>query len=215
MTTQSVFDDLRRAEKTNTRIEMRLAAQLAFSQGLPDAYAEGHPETVALVRALGDAAWETKQDIRGILGRADTQTLDEHLGATPGDRAPIMDVLDFALDEITGTAGKRPVQIDVISPELYGNGTPVGDQLSGELWKHFFGFALHEARRADFGLGYQNVRGWWDASDVKPHPLLAPHELEAEAGLNFTPKDLGLWAKVKLVVRLGYRYVRAVVSRKG
>lgn len=212
MTTQSIFDDLRHAEKMNTRIEARLAAQLDIEQLLPGpSGATGDDRTVALVRAIGEAAWSRKQEVRGILGRPAPGTLDEYLAARPGPPPTIHDVLDFALDEITGTADKRIVTIEVVSPELYGDGRPVADQLAGEKLGHFFGFALKEARMSDFGLGYRNLRAWWDGYRTDPHPPLPGHPLEqAEDEGAASLDDLG-WRKWWLGLRVGLRYLRELL----
>src|SRR5207249_3860108 len=101
-----------------------------------------------------------------VEGGTDRRNLDRLTtavaGRSPGPLAD-RDLLDFVLDEATGTAGRDIARIEVVSPELDHTGRPASELLAGDPLGHFFGLASVEARRSDFGLGYRNFRAWWQA----------------------------------------------------
>lgn len=142
---QSLFDDLRRIEKENSRIEWadRLARELS-----------AHLDE--------DAAHELRGLIEDIAG--DPAGRDDEDGST--DRAAEADLSDLllrALCEIAGLAGKERVAIDVISPLVLSDDEEegeVGSLLAGEFMGDFGGFLDRELRASDFALGYQSTLTW-------------------------------------------------------
>jgi hypothetical protein len=141
---QSLFDDLRRIEKENARIEWteRLARQLA-----------AHLDE--------DAMHELRDLIEDIAG--DPAVRDGRDGSTDraGEADP-SDLLSRALCEIAGLAGKERVSIDVISPLVLSDEEEggVGSLLAGEFMGDFGGFLDRELRASDFALGYQSTLTW-------------------------------------------------------
>jgi predicted acylesterase/phospholipase RssA len=206
-TTQSVYDDLRQAEKMNTRIAARRELQRRLEQLLPSPQEPDNPMS-PVIRALGEAAWERKQQVRRAIDKEPSDSLAEEL-ASRGHRPDTdQDILDYVLDESTGTAGKEVVQIEVVSPELESGERPVGDLLAGELLGHFFGFTVKKARQSDFGLGYRNFRAWWTSVEPAGRATVPPHPLErAEPAGTMSVRDLG-WRRWWFAIRLGLRYVR-------
>jgi len=220
---QSLLDDLRRMEKTNSRIVARWQVQTALSTLLGDVPAE---QASAMVRSMSANAVRRKVVVRGITGRALDERLQRLVDAVEGagtlDGGTMMELLDFTLDEATGTGFKEVFDVEVVSPELDPSGRSPHDLLAGEKMAHFFGFALVAARESDFGLGYTHFRLWWERFASQPPPGwpalpalgIPPHPLEAKAtGGELGLASLGLWRKLWLGLRLGIRYVREMVRR--
>jgi hypothetical protein len=123
---QSLFDDLRRIEKDNSRIE--------WAQRLADLLADGlgPGEADQLGRFL-DRVESERRRMRADEPARDRDQVDEL------DPAKL---LHRALCEIGGLVGKEPIAIDVISPELLEgeSGEDVGSLLAGEFMGDFGGF---------------------------------------------------------------------------
>jgi len=140
---QALFDDMRRIEEENARIEWaeRLAERLAPK--LDDEAAE------ALRELIAEVASESPE------GRSDEG------GDADGDTATL---LSRALREIGGLAGKQRVAIDVISPLVLADSSDedVGALLAGEFMGDFGGFLSRDLRASDFALGYQSTLAWLD-----------------------------------------------------
>jgi len=148
---QSLFDDMRRIEKDNSRIEWakRLAARLA--EELDDEAASSLREFIAEV---------------GSSERAGTRADEGHSGRDEQDAATgeLTELVRRALCEVAGLVGKEPVSIDVISPLALADSADgdVGSLLAGEFMGDFGGFLSHELRVSDFALGYQSTIAWLD-----------------------------------------------------
>lgn len=207
-TAQTLYDDLREMEKTNTRIRARERLEALLAGGPPDR---------ADLAAAAQAVWERKREIRALLGRdTGAERVEDALGRA-GAEATGEELLSFLLDEATGTRGKHVARLEVISPELGAGGRPVTDLLAGEKLLHFFGFALRAARESDFALGYRNVRSWWDGfrnAEAPDAPDLPSHPLEAvpSAG-ELDVADIGRFRRFVLAARLGIRYLGALLGR--
>ena len=147
---QSLFDDMRRIEEENTRIQWaeRLAGVLA--EHLDDEAASSVREFVAEVGSEREGMRSSEQHGR----RADADAADDDL----------TELLRRALCEIGGLVGKERVSIDVISPLVLadGSGDEVGSLLAGEFMGDFGGFLSRELRASDFALGYQSTIAWLD-----------------------------------------------------
>jgi predicted acylesterase/phospholipase RssA len=145
---QSLFDDMRRIEKDNSRIEWaeRLADRLADQ--LDDAAASGLREFIAEV---GSERAETRAD--------EPRGGGEQAGAADGE---LTELLRRALREVGGLVGKERIAIDVISPLLLADGPhdDVGSLLAGEFMGDFGGFVSRELRASDFALGYESAIAW-------------------------------------------------------
>jgi hypothetical protein len=147
---QSLFDDMRRIEKDNSRIEWveRLADRLA--EHLDDEAAFSLREFIAEVGSerAGMRADEPQH------GRDDPDVAD----------AELTELLRRALCEIGGLVGKERISIDVISPLVLGDSSDddVGSLLAGEFMGDFGGFLSRELRASDFALGYQSAIAWLD-----------------------------------------------------
>lgn len=155
--TQTLFDDLRRAEKTNSRLVWRREMQrrlLEHRAGLDDPGRESFDGTVAALLA------DIGQDRSRL--RAQAQGTE----ASPGSPAPTLEVdparaLEAVLDHVTGTGG-QPVAFGVISPTALADDHRVTVEalLAGEHLFHFGGFLDDRLRAHDFAVGYDAALGW-------------------------------------------------------
>lgn len=123
---QGLYEDMRRVERDNRRIDAVDALVEALASRIDD-------ETAAKLAELG-----------------------EEDGADPKA------ALRSAIESVSGTHGKRKVEIDVISPLVLARetGEEVPDLLAGELLGDFAGFLDKGLRRSDFALGYECGLTW-------------------------------------------------------
>ena len=146
---QSLFDDLRRIEKDNSRIEWanRLAERLA-----PCLDSRATQE----LREFLDQLQEERADMR-----SDEPSRDEDR-TPPAEEADVRPLLHRAICEIGGLVGKDRVAIAVISPFLLTDEEhpDVGSLLAGEFMGDFGGFLSRELRESDFALGYDCALAW-------------------------------------------------------
>jgi predicted acylesterase/phospholipase RssA len=208
-TAQSLFDDLRRAEKTNSRVVTRFQLQNRLQNLLST-----DPALAAAVVDMAEWLWARKQEIRTLLGvdpgPATVQERFASAGLTPSPDV----MLDFVMDEVTDTRAKDEARIEIVSPDLEAGTVPVSDLIAGEKLLHFFGFVLEEARRSDFALGYRNLRAWWSAFEPGSSIGVPVHPLEeTPPGGRLSMADVRpAWQRWWLVTRLAARYVRELVS---
>jgi len=154
-TTQSIYDDLRHAAKTNRRVEETDKVAKVLATALAKL---SSAEQAALVTQLAEI---TATEMQGAI--------------TEG-------VVRGALHHAAGLTGKHMIGIEVLSPLLLPEAqgpkaVPVKDLLAGEFLHHFGGFARTALRQHDFDLGYRTVLAWFG----QPHPPLAFHGLPGDA----------------------------------
>jgi predicted acylesterase/phospholipase RssA len=150
---QSIYDDLRRLEKTNQRLLWTRDA----SEGL----------AAALERVSStEARDEIRNAIRGIISELDEKrvTLNAQIKRAPPGPEPrteesetLSELLATLIQRATGLTGKRPVRVEVVTPDLDPSGAPADQLLAGERLGHFFGFLDVRFRQSDFALGYRNM----------------------------------------------------------
>ena len=146
---QGMFDDLRRIEKDDTRLE--------WANALVDTL---EPQLKRGARAR----------LRELLERIDSDRegmrADEPGGASererPGEDAGAGELLRAVVEEVAGVARKERVAADVISPLLLSErgGSDVQSLLAGEFMGDFGGFLSRELRASDFALGYESAIAW-------------------------------------------------------
>jgi predicted acylesterase/phospholipase RssA len=149
---QRLYDDLRRVEKTNSRIEwVRVLERelLAIIRG------ERNDAEAALTNVA-----ETITHQRHHLN--DPEDFREDLPTGPD--SPLDRALRRALDAATGFSKKRDVAVAVVSPlllpEIVDGSTVAHDLLAGEFLGHFGGLMDERLRENDFALGYRSMIGW-------------------------------------------------------
>ena len=144
---QSLFDDMRRIEKSNSRVEWakRLSDRLAD---------ELSPEGVAAVREFIRDVESERADMR-----ADERAGGDDDATSEGEPR---ELLHRALCEIGGLVGKERVSMDVISPLILEDDPDddVGSLLAGEFMGDFGGFLDRDLRASDFALGYESAITW-------------------------------------------------------
>jgi hypothetical protein len=180
--TQSIYDDLKRVEKTNSHIAWIGDLGAGLGAVLDQLPAEGRAAvTAALAGALAGMTREA-DSLRGQ--RTGTGGGGEGAGPGPASDSSPSDLLSLALHTAAGLAGKQPARVDVISPLLLPESAThsVDQLLSGELLFHFGGFLDEDMRRNDFDLGYQSTLRWLEKDSLTEAGLpagLAGPALEA------------------------------------
>jgi predicted acylesterase/phospholipase RssA len=161
---QHLYDDLRRVEKTNSRIE--------WVGRLEDALIAIIEDGADPVEGLG-AVSGTIAEQKGGLDSPDDFRADSSAEPDTDLRQALRDALGAA----TGLAGKQPVDVSVVSPlllpEVANNSKSVHDVLAGEFLAHFGGFLAQPLRENDFAVGYRSMLTWLESADG-----LAAHGLD-------------------------------------
>jgi predicted acylesterase/phospholipase RssA len=143
---QALYEDLRKLQRDNRRLEWLAELAEALDGKVSDDAAEG-------LRTLLERIESERVEQRGENGD-DSQALDDE---------SVSDLLERAIGEVSGLAGKDPVAVDVISPLLLADHDDVdgvGDLLAGDMLGDFGGFLDAELRRSDFALGYESALAW-------------------------------------------------------
>jgi predicted acylesterase/phospholipase RssA len=148
---QTLYDDLRRAEKTNSRLKWSgelvktLTAHLDSNAG---------PGLARLIEEL-------EYDRRKELGAS-----SKNPPVPPNPSDPVEQLLKRAMAAATGLQGKHPTAIDAISPLILGAETrnALKQLLSGDRFGHFYGFLDRQLRSRDFALGYRCMLEWLEDS---------------------------------------------------
>lgn len=146
--TQTIYEDLRRAEKTNSRLEWTQRLLKVLENAIDDTSTQALAELVGKIRAEKAAIGRHQADAVVAEGLPAEGTVGE--------------LLSEALQFVTGLGGKQPVAIDVVSPLLLEESqeTSVENLLSGEFLGHFGGFLDERLRMSDFVLGYRSMLEW-------------------------------------------------------
>jgi hypothetical protein len=217
LTVQSTYDDLRRFEKTNSRLSWKRRVVDAVREGL----AALPPEVAAQVAAelrprLEEAVGEIEGTKAVLQGRA--------AAVSPADRQ-LPDDLAAALDEAVGAATglrtKQPIRLDVVSP-IAGitdptKVRPAGAQLAGDFLNNFGGFLDLRYRQNDYALGYENMRTWLRAEVRQLDGTSAMDEVDAAApDASWIDEQLGratlgstTRAAKGMLLRVGWNVARA------
>jgi predicted acylesterase/phospholipase RssA len=188
--TQSIYDDLKRVEKTNTHIAWvnRLAEQLgAVLDQLP---AEAREAVAAALAGAVTTMTQDADDIRGQRSQGEPGGRPDP-GPPPARVTSPAELLSQALHTASGLAGKQPARVDVISPLLLPESSThnIDQLLSGEVLFHFGGFLDESMRRNDFDLGYSSTLQW----------------LDRDSGLEKAGLPAGLAARALAAAQDGYR----------
>lgn len=161
-TTQSMYEDLKRMEKTNSRLQWRdqlVAALLEGIRSITD------PGAVESIRRRLRTLLESFLDDEDVLRSQETR---EPVRVMVADDTTIDDLVRAVVDRIGGLVDRRPVAVEVISPLLLLQpGETVEDVLAGEFLLHFGGFFSRDLRMSDFVLGYRSILKWMDEGWIK------------------------------------------------
>jgi predicted acylesterase/phospholipase RssA len=210
---QGMFDDLRRIEKDNTRLEW--ADDLIDAVGRQIKRGGAGRLREVLSRIDADRERMRRDEPRGTSERA-----------RPGEDASSGELLRAVVEEIAGVARKDRIAADVISPLLLSErgGADVQSLLAGEFMGDFGGFLSRELRASDFALGYESAIAW--LREALPHCGIDGEPLEGtvaavEHARPYTPgevekgdasiSDLELRDRFELV-RLGLHMARVIAA---
>lgn len=173
-----VFDDLRGAQKLNSRLRWKALLLEHISNWLkanPEA-AASFKEALEHILECIDADMRVIRaqrnelikgaNIRCQLSRSEQR--EQCCDPSPGfngcdDREEVESVIklfNMVLDKVNGTTSKRQVRIELVSPLLLSDlGTPE-ELLCGEAMGHFAGFLSRQFRENDFRVGIECMRKW-------------------------------------------------------
>ena len=201
---QTLYEDMRRVERDNRRLERIDELVEVIAPSLDEATAA----------KLAEVLERTRSD------RAATGPPDD---GGDGSTEPA-DVLRAALEAVAGVSGKANVEIDLISPLVLAHetGESVPELLAGEHLGDFAGFLDEELRRSDFTLGYECSLAWArdGLANLDLDEGIVERSIEAieEARLydweevrrgSAEPNDLPLGSRLRLA-RMAGRAVRAL-----
>jgi predicted acylesterase/phospholipase RssA len=183
--TQSLYADLKQAEKTNSHIAWIDLLGAKLGAALDQLPADGQREVIGALTEALTAMADQAQDLRAQHSgppRDNTQAADQG----PAAPASAGELLSRALHTASGLAGKQPARIDVISPLLLPESRThnIDQILSGEILFHFGGFLDEPMRQNDFDLGYRSTLMWLDGGlhDAGLPADLASRALDAAKG---------------------------------
>ncbi len=180
--TQTIFDDLRHVEKTNTRIvwtQHLLNAVTPLVEADRDAWAAALRQVLDTL--TGQKAAIDRSEADAI--QPSEQAMAEAARAT-GEEADAAALLGRVLSLVTGLSGKEEARVHVISPLLLPEAatTPVEDLLAGEFLSHFGGFLNERLRWNDFALGYRSTLVWLEnLQELGIEPRSAQRAVDAVA----------------------------------
>lgn len=170
---QNLYEDLKRVEKTNSRVrwtrelEATLASLLADDDLDPSEALDRTIDSIEAQKAgLGTPAGELPQG-------------DEEPATAVGRK------LRQALELATGLADKQEVVVDIVSPlllpEVRARRKTVAQVVAGDVAGHFGGFLDHAYRSNDFAAGYFSMVEWLQDDDRGLGSLGLPAALAGEA----------------------------------
>jgi predicted acylesterase/phospholipase RssA len=192
---QTLYDDLRTLERTNTRLRWLddLQAALAPVLGRLDA-ASSEAVRAALLEVAGRIAGERQHfdqlhaenlgeahvgpgaaaEARVVGARPAPMPLRhvvDHLSAEAVADLPLGALFERVSAEVSGLSGKRAVALEVISPEAIAReaGKSVDELLAGAFLGHFGGFLDERLRASDFDLGYESTLRWFESGGLAAH----------------------------------------------
>jgi predicted acylesterase/phospholipase RssA len=174
-TTQSMYDDLKRMQKTNSRLIWRDRLVTTLSDGIRSITDPSAVEAIRdSMRALLASFLTDENALRSQQGRVET-------GVAVADDVSIEDLIRAVVDRVGGLVDRRSVAVEVISPLLLLQpGETVEDVLAGEFLLHFGGFFSRDLRMSDFVLGYRSMLKWmedgWTANGVSEADSLSIHQ---------------------------------------
>jgi predicted acylesterase/phospholipase RssA len=146
--TQSLYEDLRRVEKTNSRI--RWTNEVA--------------DTLAKLLA---AAPQAREQLEGVLTgiQSEKRQLHRHTERAPRpvDGEPLAELVKRLLGAATGLEEKLEVGVEVVTAQASAGGAgvpPLPPRLAGSFLARFGGFLDERFREHDFAVGYRSAIAW-------------------------------------------------------
>ncbi len=146
---QDLFEDLRKIEKDNSRLDW--AHDLVEALG-PQLKKGAAPALREFIERIRDDRSKMRADEPDRGSESDLEELDA------------AELLGLAVRETAGLEGKQPLALDVISPLILaeGEGDTPESILAGEFMGDFGGFLSRELRAHDFAVGFRSAIAWLD-----------------------------------------------------
>lgn len=164
---QTIFEDLKRLQKTNSYLEWVKAIPAAVQAGVDEAIGK-----LGLTAGQADTLRASLQEAAAVeLGkiRQQQEQVRDAAGRAPRGHSTVggeyFQTLQALVAAATGLEGKKPASVDVVSPAIDPAVTePASAQLAGAFLFHFGGFTDIRYRQSDFALGYRNMQYWLEHS---------------------------------------------------
>jgi predicted acylesterase/phospholipase RssA len=157
---QSIYEDLRRLEKTNSRLEWIETVAPAVEAGISAANLSDD-QAGELRASLRTALLYALREVRG--GEEDVATLARRrpVAHDPAEAGDWADLLDTLVRAASGLEGREQIKVEVVSPAVDPSvSESSAEQLAGAFFFHFGGFFDVKFRQSDFALGYRNMSYW-------------------------------------------------------
>ncbi len=161
---QSIYEDLKRLQKTNSRLEWIQKIAPAVCSGIESGIeGAGLSEDQAgrirasLVTALGNALDEVRGGQADVTAKAKRKAKER----SAGDITDCLPMLDTLVHAASGFEGRERIKVEIVSPTVDPTvQAPPSEQLAGAFFFHFGGFFDVKFRQSDFALGYRNMNYW-------------------------------------------------------
>src|SRR5579859_693330 len=177
---QSLFDDMRQAEKTNSRLIWKNRLIAALGDLIDnDLSAEQKRLWGEKLKAVVDGI---EDDLKALPRHKRDLTTD--LDKTAPEES-VADYLEAAIDRVSDLAGRNAVGIEVVSPYLAQGtqGLSLDQILAGEFLEAFGGFFHEGLRRSDFALGFVCMLNWMENALPAYGLASAQYEIVLDAAL--------------------------------
>jgi hypothetical protein len=161
---QSIYEDLLRLEKTNSRLEWIGTVAPAVASGIDAGIRDANLSDDQANRLRGSLAGALGQALREVRGaQEDVAVLANRHAVDRGgdDTSDWTTILDTLVRAASGLEERDQIRVEVVSPTVDPSVTePPSQQLAGAFFFHFGGFFDIKFRQSDFALGYRNMRYW-------------------------------------------------------
>jgi predicted acylesterase/phospholipase RssA len=160
---QTIYEDLKRLEKTNSRLEWVDSVAPAVLAGIDSGIGDAglSDAQAALVRdnltAALTGAIDKVRESQVHVATAAKRTPAEHQPGPSDDWSALLDTLVHAA---SGLEGRDSVKVEVVSPAVDERIDPQTKPLAGSFFFHFGGFFDIKFRQSDFAHGYRDMRAW-------------------------------------------------------
>lgn len=123
----------------------------------------------------------------------------------------LKDVMQQEVAKVAGVTDRRPITVEVISPDLVDTGAAsVNERLAGEFIFRFGGLLDQRLRQSDFDLGYKSTLVWLErkglgsASAVAHAAAMTAYPQGNIIGKGWVPPELSFAGRLKMI-RMAWR----------
>jgi len=164
---QSIYEDLKRLQKMNSRLQWIEKVGPAIEDGLNDAVT-GAGLSASQLNALRENLTRSSAQALAEIRGQQTEVADQ-AGRAPrtpraddtDDSASLASAIGALVRAASGLEARVPIKVEVVSPIIDPRvADPPSKQLAGAFFFHFGGFFAPEFRQSDFALGFRNMQYW-------------------------------------------------------